>query len=236
LFFRITDFWLPPVFFNTNGQLSSLLAESFCLIQPTFLLGTFRTLLEFSNSTLHLFGPVCRLSSRRLTSTLDFDSLRISTRPFGHPSFTAFSFLARHTSPLVGPFLPPALPLLLDLTGNLFCLLPELVGLIASTLSLSTRGSLFEFGKLPPHPFNRLFRARPTKPALKRSLDFLGLGLHTPGPLLELPCLHLEFFNPFSRLRKLPKHRLFVRTNKTILIPVELTLQVGLNGHSFLTG
>ena len=86
------------------------------------------------------------------------------------------------------------------------------------------------------HPFKRLWRLRSTKPTLKRSLDFFGLGPHSPGPFLGLARFRPEPFNPFSCLGKLPKHCLLFRTNKTILIPVELMLQVRLDGHSFLAG
>jgi hypothetical protein len=126
--------------------------------------------------------------------------------------------------------------LLLDFPGNPFCLLPELVGFIASPLLLCTRGSFLELGKMSLHPFKRLRRLWPTKPALQRLLDFFGLGPHTPGFLLGLTCLQLEFFNPFSCLGKLPEQCLLFRTDETILIPVELMLQVRLDGHSFLSG
>jgi hypothetical protein len=236
LLIHVTVFSPASEFFGLNGQFTSLLAKSVGLIPATFLLGTFCALSEFSNSTLHLLGPVCRLSALRLTSPFDFDSFRIGTRPFGHPSFTAFGFFARHTSSQFGLFGPPALSLLLDLTGNSFRLLPEFVGLITSTLPLGTRGSLFEFGKMSLRPFKRLWRLRTTNPALKRSLDFLGLGPHSLSPFLGLARFRPEPFNPFSCLRKLPKHCLFIRTDETILIPVELMLQVRLDGHSFLTG
>jgi hypothetical protein len=183
-----------------------------------------------------LLGPACRLSSRRLAPTLYFGSFHIGTKPFGHPSFTAFDFLARNISPQFGAFIPPALPSLFDFSGNSSGLLPEFVGFIATPFPLGTRGNFLEFDKMSPHPFQRLCRLRPTKSSLKRSLDFFGLGPHTPGLLLDLACFRPEPFNPFSCLGKLPEQCLLFRTDETISIPVELMLQVRLDGHSFLTG
>jgi hypothetical protein len=236
LLIHVTVFSPASEFFGLNGQLSSLLAESVGLIPATFLLGTFCALSEFSNSTLHLLGPVCRLSALRLTSPFDFDSFRIGTRPFGHPSFTEFVLFARHTSSQFRAFLPPALSLLLDLTGNSFGLLPEFVGLLASILPLGKCGRLLKLGKISLHPFQLLCPFRRTESLIQRSFKLLGLGPHSLSPLLGLACFHSEFFNPFSCLRELPKHCLFIRTDETILIPVELMLQVRLDGHSFLTG